>query len=49
MEESFTDAKLFSDLTVFSFIRIISKKFVEELYPLSCDLQVDFSINPDLE
>lgn len=49
MQESFCDAKEFSDLTVFSFIRVISKNLVEELYPLSCYLMEDFSLIADLE
>jgi hypothetical protein len=49
MQESFCDAKEFSDLIVFSFIRVIAKNFVEELYPLSCYLSVDFSLIADLE
>ena len=36
MQERFDPVKYFSDLTVFSFIRAISKHLVEELYPLSC-------------
>lgn len=49
MQESFCDAKEFSDLIVFSFIRVISKNLVEELYPLSCYLMEDFSLIADLE
>ena len=48
MQESFCPAKEFSDLTVFSFIRVISKNLVEELYPLSCLLEIDFSLTADL-
>lgn len=48
MQERFDPAKYFSDLTVFSFIRAISKNLVEELYPLSCYLLVDFSFIADL-
>ena len=48
MQERFEPAKDFSDLTVFSFIRVISKNLVEELYPLSCYLLVDFSFIADL-
>jgi hypothetical protein len=49
MQESFCPAKAFSDLIVFSFIRVISKNLVEELYPLSCYLMEDFSLISDLE
>lgn len=49
MQESFCPAKEFSDLIVFSFIRVISKNLVEELYPLSCYLMEDFSLISDLE
>mgnify|MGYP000890272986 FL=1 len=48
MQERFDPVKYFSDLTVFSFIRAISKNLVEELYPLSCYLLVDFSFIADL-
>ena len=48
MQERFDPVKYFSDLTVFSFIRAISKYLVEELYPLSCYLLVDFSFIADL-
>ncbi len=48
MQERFDPAKYFSDLTVFSFIRAISKNLVEELYPLSCYLLGDFSFTADL-
>ena len=48
MQERFEPAKDFSDLTVFSFIRVISKNLVEELYPLSCYLLDDFSFIADL-
>lgn len=42
-------AEEFSDLTVFSFIRVMAKNYVEELYPLSCDLQDAFETEADLE
>lgn len=48
MQERFDPAKYFSDLIVFSFIRAMSKNLVEELYPLSCYLLVDFSFIADL-
>lgn len=48
MQERFDPAKEFSDLTVFSFIRVISKNLVEELYPLSCLLEIEFSLTADL-
>ena len=48
MQEGFEPAKYFSDLIVFSFIRVISKNLVEELYPLSCLLEVEFSLTADL-
>ena len=48
MQERFDPAKEFSDLIVFSFIRVISKNLVEELYPLSCLLEIDFSLTADL-
>ena len=48
MQERFDPVKYFSDLTVFSFIRAISKNLVEELYPLSCYLLDDFSFIADL-
>lgn len=48
MQERFDPVKYFSDLTVFSFIRAISKNLVEELYPLSCYLLGDFSFIADL-
>ena len=48
MQERFDPAKYFSDLTVFSFIRAMSKNLVEELYPLSCYLLDDFSFIADL-
>ena len=48
MQERFDPAKEFSDLTVFSFIRVISKNLVEELYPLSCYLLDDFSLAANL-
>ena len=48
MQEAFRPAKEFSDLIVFSFIRVISKHLVEELYPLSCYLLDDFSFVADL-
>ena len=48
MQERFEPAKDFSDLTVFSFIRVISKNLVEELYPLSCLLEIEFSLTADL-
>ena len=48
MQERFDPAKYFSDLIVFSFIRVISKNLVEELYPLSCYLLDDFSFIADL-
>ena len=48
MQERFDPVKYFSDLTVFSFIRAISKNLVEELYPLSGYLLVDFSFIADL-
>ena len=49
MQEAFRPAKEFSDLIVFSFIRVISKHLVEELYPLSCYLLGDFSFAADLK
>ena len=49
MQERFEPAKDFSDLTVFSFIRVISKNLVEELYPLSCYLLDEFSPTADLK
>ena len=48
MQEAFRPAKEFSDLIVFSFIRVISKHLVEELYPLSCLLEIEFSLTADL-
>ena len=48
MQERFEPAKEFSDLIVFSFIRVISKNLVEELYPLSCLLEIEFSLTADL-
>lgn len=48
MQERFESAKYFSDLIVFSFIRVISKNLVEELYPLSCLLEIEFSLTADL-
>lgn len=48
MQEAFRPAKEFSDLIVFSFIRVISKNLVEELYPLSCLLEIEFSLTADL-
>ena len=48
MQERFDPAKYFSDLTVFSFIRVISKNLVKELYPLSCLLEIEFSLTSDL-
>ena len=48
MQERFDPAKEFSDLIVFSFIRVISKNLVEELYPLSCLLEIEFSLTADL-
>ena len=48
MQERFDPAKEFSDLIVFSFIRVISKNLVEELYPLSCYLLDDFSFAANL-
>ena len=48
MQERFDPVKYFSDLTVFSFIRAISKHLVEELYPLSSYLLGDFSFTADL-
>ena len=48
MQERFEPANEFSDLIVFSFIRVISKNLVEELYPLSCYLLDDFSFIADL-
>lgn len=48
MQERFDPVKYFSDLTVFSFIRAISKNLVEELYPLSCYLLDDFSFAANL-
>ena len=48
MQERFEPANEFSDLIVFSFIRVISKNLVEELYPLSCYLLDDFSFAANL-
>ena len=48
MQERFEPAKYFSDLIVFSFIRAMSKNLVEELYPLSCLLEIEFSLTADL-
>ena len=48
MQEGFDPAKEFSDLIVFSFIRVISKNLVKELYPLSCLLEIEFSLTSDL-
>ena len=48
MQERFDPAKEYSDLIVFSFIRVISKNLVEELYPLSCYLLDDFSFAANL-
>ena len=48
MQERFDPAKYFSDLIVFSFIRAMSKNLVEELYPLSCLLEIEFSLTADL-
>lgn len=48
MQERFDPAKEFSDLIVFSFIRVISKNLVEELYPLYCYLLDDFSFAANL-
>lgn len=48
MQERFDPAKYFSDLIVFSFIRVISKNLVKELYPLSCLLEIEFSLTADL-
>ena len=48
MQERFDPAKYFSDLIVFSFIRVISKNLVKELYPLSCLLEIEFSLTSDL-
>ena len=48
MQERFDPVKYFSDLTVFSFIRAMSKHLVEELYPLSCYMLGDFSFTADL-
>ena len=48
MQERFEPANEFSDLIVFSFIRVISKNLVEELYPLSCLLEIEFSLTADL-
>lgn len=39
----------FSDLTVYSFLRVVSRCYVEELYPLSCLLKEDFMPTADLE
>ena len=39
----------FSDLTVYSFLRVVSRCYVEELYPLSCLLKEDFMPAADLE
>ena len=48
MQERFEPANEFSDLIVFSFIRVISKNLVKELYPLSCLLEIEFSLTADL-
>ena len=39
----------FSDLTVYSFLRVVSRCYVEELYPLSCLIKEDFMPAADLE
>lgn len=49
MQKSFSPAKEFSDLIVFSFIRVISRHLVEELYPLSCYLLEGFSFTANLK
>lgn len=41
-------AEHFSDLTVFAFLMIISKTFVEDLYPLASRMQGIFSLKADL-
>lgn len=38
-----------SDLTVYSFLRVVSRCYVEELYPLSCLIKEDFMPAADLE
>ncbi|MBQ9691322.1 MAG: hypothetical protein IJV62_04430 [Eggerthellaceae bacterium] len=43
MAEIVPQAAEFNDLTIFAFIRIMGKTLVEELYPLSCDLQASFT------
>lgn len=39
----------FSNLTVYSFLRVVSRCYVEELYPLSCLIKEDFMPAADLE
>lgn len=39
----------FSDLTVYSFLRVVSRCYVEELYHLSCLIKEDFMPAADLE
>lgn len=39
----------FSDLTVYSFLRVVSRCYVEELYPISCLIKEDFMPTADLE
>lgn len=49
MSKIVPEAALFSDLIVYSFIRVISKYYVETLYPLSCELKEEFTIPADVE
>ena len=49
MSEIVPEATLFSDLIVYSFIRVISKNYVEALYPLSCELKEEFTVSVDVE
>lgn len=49
LSEVAPQAEEFSDLTVYSFLRAVSKRYVEDLYPLSCYLQEEFTLIPDLE
>lgn len=49
MSQIISEAELFSDLIVYSFIRVISKNYVEALYPLSCELKEEFTTPTDVE
>lgn len=48
MKRYFKMAEHFSDLTIFSFIMIISKNFIEDLFPLAVKLKSNFTLESSL-